>query len=198
MTVKSRKEAWKKVDEIFPTDYEKDEQSSINAGYPIYRSTVDGVNAWISDLNVTLELNFPDRETIRINIQSVPKIVEERKWYTDNVRMVCCDHHWYDRGTVEQYSEMLDFVRDNEPTGLNIFKVADDIILHTVENWNIETVMFYLMKDACFTYFKVKTTTPEKEQGQSTNLDLTGINECLLKDLEERISQTADSKTDKC
>ena len=149
-------------------------------------------------MNVTLELNFPDRETIRINIQSVPKIVEERKWYTDNVRMVCCDHHWYDRGTVELYSEMLDFGRDNEPTGLNIFKVADDIILHTVENWNIETVMFYLMKDACFTYFKVKTTTPEKEQGQSTNLDLTGINECLLKDLEERISQTADSKTDKC
>ena len=42
-----------------------------------------------------------------------------------------------------------------------------------------------------------KSTAPEKEQGQSTSLDLTGINEYLRKDLEERTSQIVDSKTDK-
>lgn len=42
-----------------------------------------------------------------------------------------------------------------------------------------------------------KSTAPEKEQGQSASLDLTGINEYLRKDLEERTSQIADSKTDK-
>lgn len=160
MTVKSRKEAWKEADKLFPTDYEKDEQSSINAGYPIYKSTAEGVNAWISDLNTTIELNLPDGKTIRINVQTDtdPEIMEERKWHTDNVRMTCCNHQWYDKGTVEEYSKMLDFVKDNDATGLNIFKVADDIVEHTAESWNIETVMFYLMQDACFTYFKVKTT----------------------------------------
>lgn len=36
MKANSKQEAWKKVNEIFPTDYEKDEASSERAGYPIY------------------------------------------------------------------------------------------------------------------------------------------------------------------
>ena len=42
MKVKSMSEAWSKVDEIFPTDYEKDSKSSERAGYPVYRSTAEG------------------------------------------------------------------------------------------------------------------------------------------------------------
>lgn len=58
------KEAWAMADEIFPTDYEKDEQGSKNAGYPIYRSTLsadctDKYQPWycqISDLGSRLEV----------------------------------------------------------------------------------------------------------------------------------------------
>ncbi len=67
-TVKNRTEAWKKAAEIFPTDYEKDINSSNRAGYPVYRSNIDSMfYYWISDLGTSLELNM-GAETIRINI----------------------------------------------------------------------------------------------------------------------------------
>lgn len=70
MKVMSIEEAWKKVDEIFPYDYEKDEHSSSNAGYPIYRSTaLDHQNNWISDLGTSLEVNTEDRKSERIWIE---------------------------------------------------------------------------------------------------------------------------------
>lgn len=65
MTVNSREQAWKEADKIFPTDYMKDEQSSANAGYPIYESTADNNRSWISDLGNRLELNIWEGETIK-------------------------------------------------------------------------------------------------------------------------------------
>ena len=41
-TMTSKALAWNKVNEIFPTDYERDDASSERAGYPVYRSTADG------------------------------------------------------------------------------------------------------------------------------------------------------------
>lgn len=70
MKVTSRKEAWKLVDETFPTDYMKDESASAAAGYDIYRSTADGVNAWISDLGNRLEVNI-EAETFNIWIEEI-------------------------------------------------------------------------------------------------------------------------------
>ena len=40
--VTSKQDAWNKVNQIFPTDYEQDMQSSTSAGYPVYRSTAEG------------------------------------------------------------------------------------------------------------------------------------------------------------
>lgn len=68
MKVSSRREAWKLVDEAFPTDYLKDERSSEAAGYDIYRSTADGNNSWISDLGDRLEINI-EYETINVWIE---------------------------------------------------------------------------------------------------------------------------------
>lgn len=64
MKANNVKEAWAMADEIFPTDYMKDEQSSANAGYPIYRSTLDpkctdNYQPWycqIADLGCRLEV----------------------------------------------------------------------------------------------------------------------------------------------
>ena len=67
--VKTRDEAWAEANKIFPTDYEKDEESSKRAGYPIYRSAAaDHYHYWISDLNNQLEVNMPD-QTVNIVIQ---------------------------------------------------------------------------------------------------------------------------------
>lgn len=67
--VSSKKEAWKLVDKLFPTDYELDVVSTQNAGYDIYKSTRDGANSWISDLGCGLEINLYNGETIRIWIE---------------------------------------------------------------------------------------------------------------------------------
>ncbi len=66
MKANNVKEAWAMADEIFPTDYMKDDQSSENAGYPIYRSTLDAActdnyQPWycqIADLGCRLEVTI--------------------------------------------------------------------------------------------------------------------------------------------
>ena len=59
--VNSVSEAWRTAARIFPTDYEKNEESSKRAGYPIYETTstderFSGFH--ISDLNTRLEVNM--------------------------------------------------------------------------------------------------------------------------------------------
>ena len=58
MTVISRKKARNEAYKLFLTDYELDTIASQNAGSSIYRSTVQDVTAWISDLWCTLALNM--------------------------------------------------------------------------------------------------------------------------------------------
>lgn len=76
MIVKSRQEAWKIADEIFSTDYEKDDFRSKRAGYDVYFSTVEGVDAWISDLGNRLEVNLENGKTVNIFIEEEPKFKE--------------------------------------------------------------------------------------------------------------------------
>ena len=76
IAVRSIKDAWQKADEAFPTDYIKDEIKSERAGYGIYVSTADGVNAWISDLGDRLEVKLDNGKTITIWINETPKFKE--------------------------------------------------------------------------------------------------------------------------
>ena len=76
MKVKSIQEAWKAADNLFPTDYIKDEASSQRAGYDIYKSTVDNVQGHISDLGCRLEVNLPDGSSINIWIEADPQFSE--------------------------------------------------------------------------------------------------------------------------
>lgn len=69
--VNSVSEAWRTAARIFPTDYEKNEESSKRAGYPIYETTstderFSGFH--ISDLNTRLEVNMGN-ETVTIWIE---------------------------------------------------------------------------------------------------------------------------------
>lgn len=70
MTVNTRREAWNTANEIFPTDYIKNDAQSTAAGYDVYTSTAAGVNAWISDLGNRLEINLENGKTINIWIES--------------------------------------------------------------------------------------------------------------------------------
>lgn len=77
MTVSSREKAWKEVNKLFPTDYEKDEQSSSNAGYDIYRHSTLNFYNWISDLGCRLEVNLGS-QTINIWIEDVEQKYREQ------------------------------------------------------------------------------------------------------------------------
>lgn len=74
-------EAWQIVNRYFPSDYEKDEIGSKNAGYPIYRSTSESLpNAfynYICDLGNCIEVNLCDEDwqgsTIRVEIRDDQK-----------------------------------------------------------------------------------------------------------------------------
>ncbi len=69
ITVNTVEQAWRKVSELFPTDFQKDESCSINAGYPIYRSTAAGHDEFICDLNARLEINLSATDTINVWIK---------------------------------------------------------------------------------------------------------------------------------
>lgn len=59
--VNSISTAWEVAASIFPTDYQKDEESSKRAGYPIYKttSTDESFSGFhISDLNTRLEVSM--------------------------------------------------------------------------------------------------------------------------------------------
>ena len=81
MTVNSIKEAWEKVNEIFPTDYTENTVKTRNAGYPIFDSNLGDKNGYICDLGNRLEVNLADGTTINIWIdtaeEKVKRIVKE-------------------------------------------------------------------------------------------------------------------------
>ena len=74
MKVKTASEAWTEAARIFPTDWQKDEESSARAGYPIYRSTAEGhYYDYICDLNDRLEVNLSTGKTVNIWIEGEPE-----------------------------------------------------------------------------------------------------------------------------
>ena len=138
--------AWKKADEIFPSDYEHDTKRSARAGYPVYFST-GAEYAWISELRERLELNMPNGDTVNIWIDAAPEIEVTEAWYADGVRAVCVKQGFYTCGTCSDYDHMLNMVNDTEPTPTNLYRVARDICEHS-DGQTIENIMFILSRDA--------------------------------------------------
>lgn len=57
--------------------------------------------------------------------------MNKRSWSMSNVRKFCIQNNLYTCGDNEQYSTLLRFVEDNEPTAENIKLVATDIAAHS-------------------------------------------------------------------
>lgn len=74
-TVNSISAAWAKVNEIFPSDYNKDEASSERAGYNVYRSPLNHYD-YICDLGDRLEVNLANGETVNIWIKEEEQLPE--------------------------------------------------------------------------------------------------------------------------
>lgn len=161
MKVTSVEKAWEAANRIFPTDYMKDEQSSQRAGYPIYRSTADHVNAWISDLNCRLEVNIQNPDTKNIEstniwIEEEPEIIETVAWSYETVRECCIANNLYTCGTVRQYDQMFQMVMAKEnPELIDIYNVAKDIAEHS-EDQTVTNVMYLLNKDAIVRLYEVR------------------------------------------
>lgn len=156
--VRNREAAWKEAERLFPTDWEKDERATANAGYPIYMSAAEGNNSWISDLNTSLELNIQEGKgikTIRIYIEQEPEIIEETKWDPDSIRCMCIKHNLYTCGTVSDYNFMLNTVGVQDPTVHWIYEIAQDIVKHSKDQ-TVENVMFLIRKEAVDTFYTIK------------------------------------------
>lgn len=158
ITVKNAAEAWREADRRFPTDYIKDEKSSEAAGYPIYKSTVDGNESWISDLGTSLELNIKKGGCIyseRIVIKQTPKIIEKNQISASSVRNCCIKHNLYTCGTCRDYDWMLNFADTQDFSLETLYEIAEDIRKHS-EDQTIENVMFLLRKDAVDTFYTIE------------------------------------------
>ena len=78
MKADSKTKAWEMVDEMFPTDYNKDERSSARAGYDVYRSSINPLD-YICDLGDRLEVNFASGKTVNVWIEEPKDFTESEK-----------------------------------------------------------------------------------------------------------------------
>ena len=92
-TAWSTAHAWAIVDELFPGDYTRDDNSSERAGYPIFRATSEGSWAYICDLNSSLEINYDDGSTQRINIR--PEVLEAEHQQARELKNLADKISWY-------------------------------------------------------------------------------------------------------
>lgn len=82
-------------------------------------------------------------------INNTTIIIEESKRLTaTDVRYLCIEKEWYDLGTNDDYSSMLQYVKDNgeNVTGNAIYNIAKDIVWHTNDDLDVNDVMFELGK----------------------------------------------------
>jgi len=134
------KEAWTIADELFPTDYSKDEQSSQRAGYPVYRSTADQHTDYICDLGDRLEVNLSNGKSVNIWIDAPAKqdaleMSQERKDLAKRLQRAA---YWYTEEYVKELSN-----KAKEDATVKEMQEADDgseircVVLTAEQNANV-------------------------------------------------------------
>ena len=154
-TVKTREEAWELANKLFPTDYEKEEHASQKAGYPIYWSTAAGTIAWISDLNVRLEVNVRKG---KYGIESTNIYIDDTDEYEDiEVEVVSGGNSdTEEKRTYKTYAEFLKEMRffmsggkimSDEDSYEKMIKALRDLDTHmaqmTVTRFGLKTTFTY-------------------------------------------------------
>lgn len=140
MIVKTKKEAWQKADELFPTDYVKDDAASERAGYPIYVSTLEGSDDRICDLNDRLEVVVGNGHT-NIWIDEQPEQVHmSRHLYTSIWMLISCRMSEA-RNEIEDQLCILDELDHMSPENNQKIMYAVDTIKGQREELNRLTAM---------------------------------------------------------
>ena len=76
----------------------------------------------------------------------------KRMWRASDVRTICIKENMYTCGDCDEYSNMLSFVSDHEPTIENLYTVAADIVDHS-KYQTISNVMFILENEVVMKTF---------------------------------------------
>ena len=84
-----------------------------------------------------------------------PNITVNRQWSASKVRQVCIDNDLYTCGDNEDYSNMLDCVRDSYPDTENLYLIAMDIQKHS-KGQTITNIMYLLANHAVITTFEIE------------------------------------------
>lgn len=82
------------------------------------------------------------------------KITTTRFWHSMDVRNACIENDLYTCGDNSEYEEMLDMVRNLEPTMENLYAVAKNICDHS-KHQTITNVMFILENNVVKTCFEI-------------------------------------------
>ena len=90
------------------------------------------------------------------------KIKEVKFLFADDVRKMCISNNWYTRGTDEEYSNLLNSIRNRKKITTNfLYEIACNVFIHSIMdedysiNENIENIMYALMNDCVRTCFKI-------------------------------------------
>lgn len=132
MKVKTIADAWRKANEIFPTDYMKDDTLSKKAGYPQYYSTSPEHSAdHINDLNVRLEVCVGDQCTNiwieEMEAEAPQKVQMSQRLYRDIYMLISGQADKAER-EMETHLEALDAIDHLDPAnGIELKNVVDRI-----------------------------------------------------------------------
>ncbi len=91
-------------------------------------------------------------------VRGTKEVKEVCKWSGGDVRELCIREHYYTCGSCSDYSTMLEFVDENEPTTENMFDVAQDIYEHSGDgdNVDLEHIMFLLSREVVRRHYFVR------------------------------------------
>ncbi len=87
-----------------------------------------------------------------------PKIIEHTQWFADEIRNFCLEEGYFTEGKIREYEEMLLFVDRNDPTPMNIYRVAKNILAHSDQEHQrgIEYMMRDISVDLVNRHYEVK------------------------------------------
>lgn len=84
------------------------------------------------------------------------KIYEKQFLHCDNVRRVCIENNWYNKGTNDEYNNMFDMVRALKDLSIitadDLYPIAADICKHSDIEYDVTNVMYVLAKKIVRTY----------------------------------------------
>lgn len=84
------------------------------------------------------------------------RIKEKRAIMSEKVRSFCINHDLYTCGTNADYTNLLCNLCSNERemTTAQLYKITEDILIHSDSEMEWSSIMFHLANECCYTFFE--------------------------------------------